>query len=131
MNGVLLDTHVFVWAMADQARLPVVGWQVIRQPGQALYLSVASAWELAIKVGRGKLRLPKDAGSFVREGCAAANIRLLPVELTHLTALQALPMHHRDPFDRVIVATAQVEALDLLSYDEHLDAYAVARVGHR
>ena len=97
MSHALLDTHIFVWALADPDRVPKSSWEVLRDPQIALHLSVASAWELAIKSGRGKITLPGGVGSFVAEGCRASGVRILPVRLAHLDEVAALPHHHRDP----------------------------------
>lgn len=126
---VLLDTHVFIWALAEPARVPEAAWALLRDPGQPLVLSVVSAWELALKVGTGKLMLPDRVDAFVAAGCRRTETRVLDLRLSHVAALAELPWHHRDPFDRMLVAQAQAEGIALLSYDRALDAYDVARVG--
>lgn len=128
-NGLLLDTHVFVWAVGDPARISDTGWALLDDPSLTLYLSVASAWELAVKASIGKLGLPVGVREFVADGCADAHIDLLPIDLAHVAAVEALPFHHRDPFDRMLVAQAQVSGVPILSYDATLDAYDVTRVG--
>ncbi|MCB9740685.1 MAG: type II toxin-antitoxin system VapC family toxin [Deltaproteobacteria bacterium] len=125
MNPVLLDTHVFVWALAAPERLPAEAWPILRDESRPLRLSVASAWELSIKVGLGKIQLPTGISRFVSEGCRQLEAQLLPIGLAHLERLASLPMHHRDPFDRMIVAQARTDGLQLLSFDAALQAYDV------
>ncbi len=127
MTGILLDTHVFVWALADVKRVPEAAWRVLRDPAQPLFISVASAWELAIKSARGKITLPGGVQTFVAEGCRRTGVIMLGIDLAHAAEFARLPFHHRDPFDRMLVAQARVEDLALLSYDGALDAYDVGR----
>jgi len=128
VSGVLLDTHVFVWALADQRRVLSAAWPVLRDPRLPLFLSVASAWELAIKSARGKLTLPGGVQAFVAEGCRRTGVRVLGVDLAHVAEIERLTMLHRDPFDRMLVAQARVEGLALLSFDGAMDRYDVERV---
>lgn len=129
MRRVLLDTHVFVWALAARDRLPPSAWKVLNDPTLEFRLSVASAWELAIKSGQGKLILPGGVDAFIADGCRLTGVSLLGIDLAHLAALAGLPNHHRDPFDRLLIATALAESMDLLSYDAAMSAYEVGRVG--
>jgi len=104
----LLDTHVFVWWDADLTRLSAVALVAIRDPANEIWVSTASAWELAIKVQIGKLtlRLPL-ADIFAQQ--MANGMRILPVSLIHALAVEALPPVHKDPFDRMLVAQANAE----------------------
>lgn len=129
MRPVLLDTHVFVWALAAPERLPAAAWPILRDPGTVLRLSVASAWELSIKVGLGKIVLPTEISRFVSEGCKQLEAQLLPIELAHLDRLAGLPPHHRDPFDRLIVAQAMADRMGLMSFDAAMQHYDVDLVG--
>ena len=126
VRRILLDTHIFVSALSDPARLNSDCWKVLNDPDGELFLSIASAWELAIKAGLGKISLPRKVRSFVAEGCRAANISLVGIDLAHLDELERLPLHHRDPFDRLLVAQAQLEELVLITNDEMLSAYDVS-----
>jgi PIN domain nuclease of toxin-antitoxin system len=128
VNGVLLDTHIFVWALAEPDRVPKQAWPVLRDPSAQLFLSVASAWELAIKSGRGKIGLPGGVRDFVGEGCRRTGVTLLGIDLAHTAEVEQLPHHHRDPFDRMLIAQARVESLSLLSCDAAIGAYEVARI---
>lgn len=123
MNRILLDTHIFIWALAAPARIPDDVWPLLRDPSQRLYLSVASAWELAIKSARGRIKLPGGVQSFVGEGCRRTGVVMLGIDLAHIAEVERLPHHHRDPFDRMLVAQARVERLALLTLDRALAAY--------
>ena len=127
MSGILLDTHVFVWALAAPDRVPEAAWALLRDPTQQLSLSVASAWELAIKSAKGKISLPGGVQAFVSEGCRRTGVTLLGIDLAHTAEVEGLPHHHRDPFDRMLVAQARIEGLELLSFDRALDRYDVRR----
>lgn len=91
----------------------------------AVFVSVATAWEIAIKYSVGKLRLPVPPGEYVVTRCARAGFEVLPVQLAHATSVASLPMHHRDPFDRLLVAQAAHEGLRLRTLDERLVAYGL------
>ena len=127
MRPILLDTHVFVWALADTECMPARAWPILRDPSQSLLLSVASAWELAIKSALGRITLPGGVQAFVAEGCRRTGVQLLGIDLAHLAEVERLPHHHRDPFDRLLIAQARVEGTALLSFDASVDAYEVRR----
>ena len=122
MNGgdLLLDTHAAIWWMEDSARLPAACYRAVRRRGFA-YVSLASAWEVAIKTSLGRLRLAAPFGATVD----ASGFAFLPLTLQHVEEVAALPLHHRDPFDRMLVAQARVEALTLVTGDRRLAAYDV------
>ena len=122
MNGgdLLLDTHAAIWWMEDSARLPAACYPAVRRRGFA-YVSLASAWEVAIKTSLGRLRLAAPFGATVE----ASGFAFLPLTLQHVEEVAALPLHHRDPFDRMLVAQARVEALTLVTGDRRLAAYDV------
>lgn len=127
MTAVLLDTHVFVWALAEPDRVPASAWALLRSPNQSLRLSLASAWELGIKASAGRIRLPMRAADFVAEGCRRTGVQVLGIELSHIAELERLPWHHRDPFDRLLIAQARVESMPLLSFDGELAPYEFER----
>ena len=122
----LLDTHVFLWWNEDNPRLSKKAKRIMADPRNTLVLSVASAWEIAIKVQLGKLRLPEDAASYVPARAARDSIEILPILLPHALALESLPMHHRDPFDRILVVQSQLEKLPILTADPAITAYPVS-----
>lgn len=118
----LLDTHVYLWYLADSPHLTAKARRLIEE-GEQVFVSAASIWEAAIKVASGKLEL--DLAAMV-EGIAASGFSELPVLARHAAAVGNLPLHHLDPFDRVLVAQAIQEPLRLLTHDPALTAYAVA-----
>ncbi len=121
----LLDTHCWLWWLAEPERLNAEGRAAIVDRRNELYLSVASAWEIAIKVGLGKLDLPSPLGSYVSSQLAEDGIASLPIEQRHAVQVAELPHLHRDPFDRLLVAQAQVEDLTLLTADPDVAKYSM------
>jgi PIN domain nuclease of toxin-antitoxin system len=117
----LLDTHVALWWHADDRRLRAAGRRAIAGAAE-VWVSAASAWEVSIKVALGKLRPP---GAF-DEAVEASGFRQLPVTFRHAAGAGALPLRHRDPFDRMLVAQAQLEDLTLVTHDDVFDRYGVA-----
>jgi PIN domain nuclease of toxin-antitoxin system len=122
---VLLDTHVFLWAITDDERLPARYRDVYLSESNELVLSMASVWEMLIKCGIGKLALPKPAAGYLSKQLAKNRIQTLGIQMHHLAELEALPPLHRDPFDRMIAAQAKAERLALLSVDEAFQKYGV------
>jgi PIN domain nuclease of toxin-antitoxin system len=124
LNGrdFLLDTHAAIWWMEGSTKLPAACYRAVRRRGFA-YVSLASAWEVAIKISLGRLRLAAPFGAAVE----ASGFAFLPLTLEHVEEVGALPLHHRDPFDRMLVAQARVEKLTLVTGDRKLAAYAVQR----
>ena len=103
---ILLDTPVFLWAITDGPRLSAKQRQMFLDEGNELHLSVASIWEMLIKAGLGKLPVPSPATEYLGKQMEKNRIALLPIRMTHLSALQDLPPLHRDPFDRMLIAQA-------------------------
>ena len=116
----LLDTHVFVWWRGEPDRLKAEVRRAIAE-AEVVFVSVASAWEAAIKVSIGRLRLPDTMES----GVIASGFEKLPVTFRHTELVAKLPLHHRDPFDRMLVAQATSEELTLVTHDGQLEPYAV------
>jgi PIN domain nuclease of toxin-antitoxin system len=123
----LLHTHVFLWWTLDHTQLSTGARAAIGEPSTDCYVSAASLWEMAIKCSLGKLGVEVGIERFFRQQLALHRFRLLPVELDHPIRVAALPWHHRDPFDRLLVAQAQAEAEDLtlVSADAALRPYDV------
>ena len=117
----LLDSHVFLWWKSADPRLSRALQQVIEDAGE-VYVSAATAWELGLKVSLGKLRLPES----VEEGVAAAGFTELAVGFRHTREAVALPPHHHDPFDRMLVAQARCEGLTLMTHDARILLYEVS-----
>jgi PIN domain nuclease of toxin-antitoxin system len=118
----LLDTHTLIWAVATPARLSPVARAAITDPRNAVFVSAATAWEIAIKHALGRLTFPVDRFD---EEMAAAGFEQLPVRIGHGLAAGGLPRHHADPFDRMLIAQALIEGLTLVSDDAVFPAYAV------
>jgi PIN domain nuclease of toxin-antitoxin system len=124
----LLDTHVFLWWNDASPRLSRRASELIASPDNTLYLSVVSAWEMVLKIGTGKLKLPSAAAVYIPARLSHYRIELLPLDLDHVLAAETLRMHHRDPFDRMLVAQAAVEGLPILTHDPQIRRYAVETV---
>ena len=120
--NILLDTHVALWAIADSPRLPAKARELILDSRNTLWVSAATVWEIAIKHAKRPQDMPisgEESLSFFR----LAGYRLLPIAPEHAAALDGLPNHHADPFDRMLVAQAQVEPAHLLTHDAALTVY--------
>jgi PIN domain nuclease of toxin-antitoxin system len=127
MGGYLLDTHTAIWFFNGNESLSQTATSIIRDLSNDVYISISSVWELAIKIGIGKLDFAGKAAGFVR--LAEKNeIALLPITTPHLTVLESLPMIHRDPFDRLLVATAIAEQMTLITADANIARYDVSQV---
>lgn len=124
----LLDTHTFVWFVLNDPALSPNALAVIRDPASDLLISPASYWELAIKVSTGKLMLNKPFLEFMDEHISANEIEILPIEIRHADHVSRMPFHHKDPFDRLIVAQSLVETLPVISVDSVLDQYGLTRL---
>jgi PIN domain nuclease of toxin-antitoxin system len=124
----LLDTHAFLWFLGDAPELSTQARGLIEDDTNEVLLSVASLWEMAIKISLQKLTLSGPLGQFIPEQLALNSIGLLPITLAHTVAVATLPFHHRDPFDRLLIAQALVEALPVISRDHSWDAYGVKRI---
>jgi PIN domain nuclease of toxin-antitoxin system len=120
----LLDTHTFLWAIAEEDKLSRRAQQVFTGPNQ-LWLSVASVWEILIKVRAGKLPFPEPAGPYVVRKLAENRIDVLPINLDHVLRIEAMPLHHRDPFDRILIAQSQEEKLPLITADPVFERYHI------
>lgn len=116
----LLDTHAFLWCRQDSLRLGTAPRNAIAQ-ADAVFVSVVSAWEVAIKVALGRLRLPERFEDAVID----SGFEPLPINFGHAEAVALLPRHHRDPFDRMLIAQATTERLTLVSHDHAFAAYGV------
>jgi PIN domain nuclease of toxin-antitoxin system len=121
----LLDTQCWLWMVSDPGRLSRRVVRMISRPGRELYLSAASAWEIAIKAGLGKLALPADPVEYVTSRIERTGVLPLPIRHAHALHVARLPPHHRDPFDRLLVAQAQTEKMTLLTADRQLGAYDI------
>ena len=118
--NLLLDTHVVLWWRDDSARLPAAVRRAIAS-ADVVWVSAASGWEVALKLVAGKLKLAEPFGSMV----ADSEFTELPIGFVHAERFAALPPHHRDPFDRMLIAQAQVEGATLVTHDRHMRPYDV------
>jgi PIN domain nuclease of toxin-antitoxin system len=122
---VLLDTHSWLWMVGDSGRLADSSRGLLRDPSNDLFLSAASAWEMAIKYAAGKLRLPQPPAALITQWMAEVRMGALPILHAHALRAGELPPHHRDPFDRLLIAQAQIEGLTVLTADREFGKYDV------
>lgn len=121
----LLDTHTFIWFVMGNPRISSEVREQIENNENLL--SIASVWEMAIKHSSGKLSFELPFMVFVKQQLSVNNFGLLDINIDHIAVIATLPFHHRDPFDRLIIAQAMVEQLPILSADTAFDAYAIER----
>lgn len=124
----LLDTHTLLWFVLGDASLSATARQLIEDATNSKFVSPASYWELAIKISLGKYVLNEPYETFLDRAIRQNGFQILPIEPRHTAALTNLPFHHRDPFDRLMVAQAMVESLILVSADPILNAYPIQRL---
>ena len=120
----LLDAHVFLWGIAGDTRMSQHARDIFVGPSNLL-ISVASIWEILIKVQVGKLNLPQPAGPYIISKLAENRIETLPINLDHLLVLERLPMHHRDPFDRILIAQSMEEGWPIVTADRDFKKYPI------
>ena len=125
MSRYLLDTHTAIWFFDANPSISSTAARIIRDKTNRVYLSVVSAWELTIKISIGKLRFPGDAAGFIN-AAKSNDITILPIDAEHLTILKDLPFIHRDPFDRLIIASALAEQMTLITDDDNVTRYDVS-----
>lgn len=123
--NVLVDTHVWLWMLTEPERLGPATSSIIGDERNGLLLSAASSWEIAIKYRLGKLALPDEPHRYVPDRMRLSGVVGLPVEHAHALAVASLPPHHRDPFDRLLIAQASEDGLPILSVDDQLAPYHV------
>lgn len=121
---VLLDTHAFLWFLAGDERLSRKAREAMSDENTELFVSAASVWEMAIKASLGRLHLPLPVADYVAEKIHDG-FQVMPIDWVHAAAVQKLPFHHRDPFDRLIIAQAQIEKLPLVSGDRTFLKYGI------
>jgi len=122
---VLLDTHAFLWLISGDDRLSETAQKTFLKPGNILFFSAASLWEICIKMSLGKLSLKSGWLKTIEDEMKINAIQWLSIEMTHCVKLINLPFHHRDPFDRMLVAQAMVDDMQLLSRDTRLSSYEI------
>jgi PIN domain nuclease of toxin-antitoxin system len=128
MSDLLLDTHTLLWFLWADSQLSQTAKDLIEDPNNRKLVSIATCWEIAIKAGLGKLRLGEPSASFLSREIAHNNFELLSISLDHATGVEGLAPHHKDPFDRLLAAQANLEGLTLISADGIFDQYSVERL---
>lgn len=128
MKEYLIDTHTLLWFVTDDPRLSKKAKKIYCAEGSRLYISIASAWEMAIKISLQKLSVKMPLARFIEEHVLGNAIEILSLSLSHVTHVEKLPFHHRDPFDRIIVSQALIEKIPIISIDTTFDHYGVKRV---
>ena len=126
--NLLLDSHTLLWFVWDDPNLSPTAKTLIEDPANQKFVSVATCWEIAIKAGLKKLALGEPATTFLPREPATNGFGLLGIELAHATLVETLPPHHKDPFDRLLVAQAMIEKLPLVSADAIFDQYGIQRM---
>ncbi len=121
----LLDTHTFLWWIIDSPKLSSRVRKIITDGKNELFLSAASAWEIAIKAQLGRIQIPDKPELFISGQMLANAIQGLPIQISHAVHVYNLSPHHRDPFDRMLVAQAQLEGLPILTNDPQISLYPV------
>ena len=121
----LLDTHAFLWWISDDPRLSEKAREIIADGRNELFFSAASGWEISIEAGLGRLEVPEDLQRFISDQLSRNAIQALPIYLSHAVHTGSLPVHHRDPFDRILVSQAILEQIPLLSADPRISHYPV------
>jgi PIN domain nuclease of toxin-antitoxin system len=120
----LIDTHILIWFLEGNKLLSKPRRQIVVNPQNDVFVSIASLWEAAIKISIGKLTLANPLAEVIKQ-ITIENIEILPIAPEHTLQVSALRFHHRDPFDRIIIAQAQVENLPIMSDDGEFSNYAI------
>jgi PIN domain nuclease of toxin-antitoxin system len=123
----LLDTHAFLWFVRNDSQLSQKALQLIVEPAHDILISPASYWEIAIKVSLGKYQIPGSFQVWMEQQIAANAFQILPITIAHAATVTTLPFHHRDPFDRLLIAQALTEQIAIISADRVFDSYFVLR----
>ncbi len=119
----LLDTHALIWWLDDSQKLSLTARKAISNPENSIFVSHASYWEISIKVSLGRLVFPVESLDYELQ---ENSFQLLPINTSHIVQSTGLPMHHRDPFDRMLIAQSQIEKLTLITIDLHIQKYELS-----
>ncbi|MDP2809716.1 MAG: type II toxin-antitoxin system VapC family toxin [Rhodocyclaceae bacterium] len=128
MTAALLDTNAFLFWIAGGADLSAAARSFIRKPGNEIWVSLVTAWELAIKSGQGKIKLASPVARFVNQHVESNGFRLMGIEMDDVALVETLPLHHRDPFDRLLIAQAGNRKLPVVSSDSAFSTYSIKRI---
>ena len=122
---ILVDTHVFLWDLLDDHRSSRKAREILSSDEHQLYFSLVSLWEIAVKIKTGKLNSVGSSVSYIRDEMEEYRMELLPIRYEHILQLERLPLHHSEPFDRLLIAQAVAESLPILTHDAKFPAYPV------
>jgi PIN domain nuclease of toxin-antitoxin system len=125
---VMLDTQVLIWWANDVSNISDRVQSIIFDVNNELLVSLVSIWEIQIKVSLGKLSLPRPLADIIATQVSENQIKIMQIDLSHIYTLDLLPLHHRDPFDRIIIAQAINEKISIASIDKAFDAYSIQRI---
>jgi PIN domain nuclease of toxin-antitoxin system len=125
---IIIDTCIFLWFIENNPKLSSTALSLIEDKGNDILLSLTSIWEIAIKYSIGKLIFTKAYDIFIREQIDINSFDILPINFDHISTVAVLPLHHRDPFDRMIISQAIVEGLPIISSDTAFDDYPIKRL---
>lgn len=123
--NLLLDTHIFIWLQIELQKVSADKLQLLEDKSNTLFISLASLWELQLKIQNGKFKFPKPLPEIIREQQNINDLRILPITSEHIYELENLPFHHKDPFDRLLIAQAVVEDYTLVTDDPKFFDYSV------
>lgn len=124
----LLDSHTLLWAVDDPSKLSPAATTAVQDPANNLLVSAATIWEVAIKVGLGKPSISQPYKSWMTKALSDLGALVLPITVDYADAQMRMPMHYRDPFDRLLIAQALVESIQIVSADVRFDLYGIARL---
>jgi PIN domain nuclease of toxin-antitoxin system len=124
----ILDTHVILWWVTNNPQLSQTVRDIIANSDSTLYLSVASSWEIIVKFNTGKLSLPEPPTQFIQSCLSVNRFENLAIDLPHVLQINTLPDHHKDPFDRILIAQAQAENIPILTVDRLIAQYPVKTI---
>ena len=124
----LLDTHTLLWIVTDDKQLSIKAKRYFLNKKNDIYLSIASLWEMAIKISLNKLKINQSLEEFCKEHIIGSNIKILDIKIEHLAKLESLKFKHRDPFDRMLACQCAGENLAIISKDKEFDKYSIKRI---
>jgi PIN domain nuclease of toxin-antitoxin system len=123
--NLLLDTHTYLWFVGGNDRLSIHARAEIENPDNRIFISIASLWEITVKYSLGKLTLKSGLETFLTDYITQNGFNLLPIKPSHLVALSSLPLHHSDPFDRLIIAQGIKDGMSICSADDKFKLYSI------
>jgi len=124
----LLDTHSFLWFAAGSSQMSAKARALIEDPANDKFLSLASLWEMAIKISLGKLKIDAPFEEFIHRQLRINGFEMFDIRFDHIAKIISLPLHHRDPFDRLLISQSLVEQIPIVSIDSIFDSYGVQRL---